>query len=758
MKNDTGIWPARLRARVIIVLGIALGPMVAHAAPAPDTGGNSRPRIGLVLGGGGAKGAAHIGVLQVLDELQIPVDCITGTSMGALVGGSYASGMPAKELERSSLAINWSKTVGKEGLRDRTPINRKLAGTNYTNSLELGLKNGKIVFPGGLLKTQDIEDVIRDLINDARFQRDFDLLPIPFRAVATDMVTGEMVVLGTGDLSVAMRASMAVPGAFSPVIVGDQVLSDGGMVRNLPVDIARELCADVVIAVWLSTPQPKAEDLKSALALVGRSMDVMIKANERKQIGTLTSRDVGINVHMGDIGSGDFDRVPEAIELGKAAAESKISELRQFAISNDEYLAWREAITTGDAEAIHLAEVRVQGLERVSPGYVEAQLENLKAGEKVSSRDITEDTDRIYALGDFERVEYQLTDSPDGRVMEITPVEKSWGPNFLRFDFGFSAEGTGEIQAILRGEHTRAWVNSKGARWDNILQIGRQTLLSTKFYQPLDTPQRFFFRPAISYESNLEGIYVDGDRIARYYLRDLNGELGVGMNMGNRAQLSAGLRNGWLETKRDTGSQVFPDETKERESHLFINMAYDTRDDIGLPTRGSLVYLRYIHAGSWLGGETDYDLAEGVVTKSFPWRGDSLSLIAGGGAELNGHLPPARDFRLGGIRSFPGLRFGELRGTSYWFAGSSYLWKLVDIQRLMGQAVYAGLRLQAGRMGGRVDGINEGTLYGISGSINGRTIIGPFVLSLGYVSNDSWELQFSLGRPLPEGSALDKVY
>lgn len=729
------------------------------SASARDSGqtGQDRPRVGLVLGGGGAKGAAHIGVVQVLDELQVPVDCIAGTSMGALIGGTFAAGMPAPDIERNSLAIDWSETVGREGLRDRTPINRKLRGTTYTNQFELGINDGGISMPGGLLKTQDIEDTIRDLVNDARFLRDFDDLPIPFRAVATDMVTGEMVVLGEGDLSVAMRASMAVPGAFSPVRIGDRVLSDGGMVRNLPVDIARELCADVVIAVWLSSPQPTVADLDNALALVGRSMDVMIKGNERAQIETLTDADIGIDVPMGDIGTGDFERVPDAIELGKAAARAVADQLRRLAVSSEDYMAWRAGVSTLDNPAMTLAEVRVTGLERVNPGYVEAQLEHLAPGAAVTSQQISEETDRIYALGEFEQVDYDVSGPQEARVLDITPVEKHWGPHYLRFDFGLTAEGTGELQAILRGEHTLTWANRLGGRWDNILQIGRQTLLETEFYQPLDDPQRYFVSAALRFDSNLEGIYNDGERIARYFLRDVYGEFGGGVNFGTRAQLTAGMQLGYVETERDTGALIFPDGIRERDNRAFLTYAYDTRDDIGLPTRGSLVYLSYSHSDSWFGGEQEYDLAEGVFTRSFPWRGDSLSLIVGGGKALDGELPVSRDFRLGGIRSFPGLRFGELRGTSYWFAGTSYLWKLADIQPLLGQALYAGLRFQAGRMGDRRDNVQEGTLYGISGSVNARTPIGPLTLSLGYVSNDSWELQFSLGRPLPEGSALDEV-
>jgi NTE family protein len=747
----------RLAKLLIITLFLSVTLFTGTVSGAEEAA-PERPRIGLVLGGGGAKGAAHIGVIQVLDELQIPIHCIAGTSMGALVGGTYAAGMPAAQLEKETRAIDWSQTVGSAGLRDRTPINRKLEGTGYTNSLEFGLGKGGIVVPGGLVKTQDIEDTIRDLVNDGRFKKDFDDLPIPFRAVATDMVTGDMVVLGSGDLSVAMRASMSVPGAFSPIVMGDKVLSDGGMVRNLPVDIARELCADVVIAVWLSTPQPKAEDLTTAISLIGRSMSVMIDANEKAQIATLTDNDIGISVPMGDIGTGDFQRATEAIDLGKAAAEKMRAELSRFSVPRQEYLAWRASIDAGESRAIRIADVRIEGLERVNPDYVHANLEVLKAGNEIVPEDISIDTDHLYALGDFERVDYDMSGPADARTIALHPVEKSWGPNFLRFDLGLYADLSGELEGILRGSHSTTWINGKGASWNNTLQVGRQTLGRTEFYQPLDVAQRFFVRPAVSYERNLENFYDDGDRIARYYLKNLHGELAIGANVGNRAQFVTGLRSGRIQAKKDTGAALLPDEQKGDETVAFVTALYDTRDDVGLPTRGALVYVEYMHSGSMLGGEQDYDLVEGVITKAFPWRGDSLSVILGAGGTINGELPPIHDFRLGGIRSFPGLKLDELRGDSYWFAGTSYLWKLADIQPLMGQALYAGLRLQAGRMSGQRNLNEPETLYGISGSLNGRTPVGPFMLSLGYVTDDRWELQFSLGRPLPEGSALDKIY
>jgi NTE family protein len=750
---------ARLGHRLVLFACLLMPALPQAVSAAEGAAPGKRPRIGLVLGGGGAKGAAHIGVLRVLDELRIPIDCIAGTSMGALIGGTFASGMPAEEIARATSAIDWSRTVGGAGARDRMPIERKIAGAGYSNELEFGIRDGAVVMPGGLLQTQNIEDVIRALVSDARFQNDFDRLPIPFRAVATDMVSGKMVVLESGDLSVAMRASMAVPGAFSPVIVGDQVLSDGGMVRNVPIDIARELCADVVIAVWLVSPQPKAADLDSALALAARSMDVMIEANVQAQLATLTEQDVGIAVAMGDIGTGDFQRVADAIVLGQAAAEARRAELSRFSIPAADYLAWRENINVGKAEPMQLAEVQIKGLKHVSPDYVKSAMVNLEPGSAVGAGKVKEDTDRIFALGDFERIDYKLSGPPEARIMEISPVEKSWGPNLLAFDIGLSAEGSGEVLALLRAKHSRTWIGERGASWNNILQIGRQTRLSTDFYQPLDTAQNWFVRPSVLWESTLQDIYLGQERVARYYVRDFYGELAAGANIGTRAQLAGGVRIGKVKTERDTGSLLLPEHGYEEDNRLFLSGVYDTRDDVGLPTRGSLIYLRYVNSDDWLGSDQDYSLVEGVFTKSFPsFRGDSFSLILGGGEELSGNLPPSRDFRLGGIRSFPGLRFDELRGSTYWFAGTSYLWKLADIQPLLGQALYAGLRLQAGRMSGREELQEPGTRYGIAGSLNGSTPVGPFIMSLGYVQPDIWELQFTIGRPVPEGSALDAIY
>jgi len=739
----------------LAILASCLG-LLAGAATAADEG--ARPRIGLVLGGGGAKGAAHIGVLRVLEELRIPVDCIAGTSMGALVGGTFATGMEPAEIEREVRAIDWSRTVGGSGRRDSRPINVKVEELAYSNPLEVGISNGRFATPGGFIETQDIEQELRNLVATARYTREFGELPIPFRAVATDMVAGEMAVLGSGDLATAMRASMAIPGAFSPVITDGMVLADGGLMRNLPVDVARDMCADVVIAVWLTTPLPEPEDVSSALALVGRSLDVVIRANERVQIESLTAADVGISVPMGDISTADFQRTPEAIELGRAAAEASRSELARYSLSAEEYRAWRDSLGDVVPRSQTLAEVRVLGLERVDEAFVRGHIEASFAGETVSPEAIEDDAERIYAAGDFERVDYRLTGPDERRVLELMPVEKSWGPDFLRLNIGASTDSSADILGILRLDHTRTWINSRGGQWHNALQIGGQTILATDFYQPLDTRHRFFVQPVARYDSVREDLYLDGDRVARYFVRNLYLQMDGGINLGTKAQIRLGLRRGVYEIDLDTGLPVLPNLEPTADTSLRLRAIYDTRDSVALPTRGAFASVRYLHGGDWLDGEKDYDLVEGVLQQSFSLRGNSLSVIAGGGRGLSGDVPATEDIKLGGIRTFPGLRPGELRGTSYWYAGAIYRWRLLDVQPVFNQTLYAGLRFQAGEMRNRFDGVDDGTLYGVAGSISGRTPIGPFELSLGFVDNGSRLLQFTIGRSLAEGSILDELH
>jgi NTE family protein len=720
----------------------------------------ARPRVGLVLAGGGAKGGAHVGVMKVLEEMHVPVDCIAGTSMGALVGGGYASGIPAKGLEEFVTGIDWKSVVGGVGRRELQTIEQKRAGVTYSNDIEMGLKDGRVLLPAGIVNTSSIEDLLRTYVARARAQTDFDKLPIPYRAVATDMLSGKMVVLDSGDLATAMRASMAIPGAFAPVITDKHVLSDGGMVRNIPVDVARNLCADVVIVVNLVEEEIKREQLQTATQLLLRSSDVGIMANENQQLESLTDEDIRIDVIMGDITTADFERVPDTIPLGETAARGVADRLARLAVPEAQYQAWRKAVTEGQGIEVKLAAVKFEGLERVNPEYLQSRAQ-VQAGDTVDTAKISTEAQRLSVLQEFESVSYTLTGDPANPTLEWWPKEKAYGPSYLKFDFGLYGSEGGDLGFVIYGKHTRSWLNSLGAEWRNEVQIGYYNQLSTALYQPLDVAQRFFVEPMVFWTREWQDIFLEGERLARYNFSEWGGAIDLGVNLGDDAQ----VRVGYLYTKRDvevdTGSTLLP-EGERTDAGLMAAATYDSRDTAFNPTRGIAAALEYRYSDESLGADLDWQRIELGLGVAVPVRKDVVWVTLAGGSDLDTDLPLDRTFMLGGPGSFPGFELGELRVTDYWTASGSYLWKIKDIMSIRGQALYAGIRLEAGQAFGRLEAAldpnfdEDDMIYGGSLYVAGRTQAGPLTVGLGTTSEDSWALWIAIGRPVGSGTILER--
>src|SRR3954469_12525891 len=574
-------WRARALNALVVAAALLAASLPWHAQESQT---QSRPRIGLVLAGGGAKGGAHVGVLKVLEQLHVPIDCIAGTSMGALIGGGYASGIPANELEKFVTTIDWGKVVGSQGRRDLEPIEQKRAGATYSNEFEFGLTSDGLTLPGGLVNTSNIEDLLRTYVASARMQDQFDKLPIPFRAVATDMVTGRMVVLKDGDLATAMRASMAIPGAFAPVVMDKLILNDGGLVRNIPIDVARELCADRVIVVNLVEPDVNPKRLRTATQLLSRTMDVMIEANETLQLQTIRPGDVRIDVAMGDITTADFERVPDTIPLGEAAARAKATELAAYAVPEAQYAAWRQRVTQSQQIEARLAEVRFEGLKRVNPEFL-ASRKGLKKGDLADANKISTEAQRMAVLQDFDSVGYRLEGDPASPTLTWMPREKNWGPNYLKADLGLYTTSEGDLTFTLYGRHARTWVNHLGAQWRNELQFGGDNLLATSFYQPLDISQRFFMEPRVSYSAEYENLFFEDERVARYEFRDAMAQVDFGVNAGRYAQARIGYAYDKRKVRVDVGSPLLA-ESDPTDAGVTLSAQFDSRDTAFAPTRG----------------------------------------------------------------------------------------------------------------------------------------------------------------------------
>jgi NTE family protein len=747
-----GRWSVPLLMLILATFGSFIGVARGEDAAA-DTSIGARPRIGLVLGGGGARGAAHIGVLHVLEELRVPVDCVAATSMGALVGAAYASGMSSHEIEKLVTAINWSETFGSAGTRDLQPVHIKTSHTTYSNKLEFGVKKSGLLAPGGLLASQQIDSLLRTIVSRRRYEDSFDDLPIPFRAIATDLGSGEMLILGGGDLSVAMRASMAVPGVFAPVRVDDRAVVDGGLVRNLPVDVARDMCADVIIASSLVSPTPDADQLTSALAVVGQMIDVMIKNNERAQLATLGPVDVPILISLPDMTSGDFEKVPTAIPFGEDAARAVAQQLSRYSLSPAAYAEWRAQLARSAASNVALAtvtEIRVEGLSRVNPEFVRRQIET-RVGEPFEEARVVTDAQRIFSKGDFEKVDYDVTESTEGRVLEFLPSEKPWGPDYLRFDLGLNTSFGGDTGFVLRADHAKTWINSLGGRWNSALQVGSHSLIETSLFQPLEVGQRFFVEPGLRLRRELEYLYRGDDRVARYERAAFDLELDAGMSIGTWGEFRVGLRQSQTDFTADTGALLLPEFRNIDSAGVTSRFVFDSRDSPFVATRGVYAHIDVYSAEDALGSDDSYQRAEFFAQKTLSFGDRLLYLEASGGSDFGTEAPSYDLFTLGGLTELAGFQTDELRGHEYLFGRVAYMRKVTDLRTLLGQSIYAGVSIEAGNMFDRIDGASaRGAILGSSLILSGRTPLGPLVLAVGYAEGGQKAGYLQLGRPLKE--------
>jgi NTE family protein len=715
---------------------------------------DSRPRIGLALSGGGAKGGAHIGVLQVLEELRVPIDCIVGTSVGALAGGGYAAGLSAEEVREFMLRIDWAALVSGSDHREFAPIERKRARGRPSQSFEFGLQARRLVIPGGLVPTADLDDLLRSYIAHARTTTDFDQLPIPFRAVATDMISGEMVVLDSGDLAMAIRGSMVVPGAMSPFVTEHHILADGGMVRNLPVDVARELCADVVIAVTLMEATPPREKLQSAGQLAARGMILMIDSNTRAQQRTLTARDIDIEVGTGSITTIDFHRVEETVALGIEAAGAVVHRLEALSLSPEDYAAWRAKISRRHPPAARLADVRYEGLKHVNPEYLAAH-SRLKAGDTVDVARISREALRLSALADFESVEYRLEGDPAAPILVWLPHEDHWGPDFFRADVGLYASRGDVPSFVLHGAHTRTWLNRLGGEWRNQVQLGLENALATSFYQPLGVAQLLFVEPMLAYLINWEHVYLEGERESTYRLIDWDAGLDFGINLGREAQARIGYGRTQRRFDRVSGTALMP-EHDARDAVLWAGFHLDSRDSPMWPTRGYVANLSFQWSDGSIGSSRDWRRAELDLGLAVAYRGQWLWLGIEAGSDLNGELPLDRAFAIGGPASFPGLLLNELRTPEYVSTHVTYLKRVRDLLPVFDQAMYVGIRLQGGWFEDRYDRFGDERIYSLAAFGTRKTLVGPLTLGLAATTESTGLVWIAFGRTVETQSVMGR--
>ncbi len=736
------------RFRVVLFCFVIFMFLFAPWSPAyaDDRASSNRPKIGVVLGGGGAKGAAHIGVLKVLEEQKIPVDYIAGTSMGAIVGALYASGLSAAELEKVITAIDWKDVFSGEPDRRDIDYRRKREDFDNLTGLQLGIKDGKIVAPKGLIKDQKVNVLFETLMLHTSEINDFDKLPIPFRAVAADLETGERVVLKSGRLADAARASMSVPGAFPPIELDGRLLIDGGIVDNVPVDIVKEMGADIIICVDLDKPLETRKTVNRTLLILNQMIDIMMKKNVREQVKTLGPQDVYINPVLGSLGSSDFEKAAEIASLGEKAAREKIDSLKRYSVTDSEYAAFTARHHRELIKEVKIASVKIEmeGETKISPVVVAERL-SIKPGDTVNVDKLKSEAGVIYGTGDFERVDLQVNKEQDGYELVVKAKEKSWGPNYLRFGVSLEDSFDGGTSYNILLDYTRRWVNSLGAEWKTQINLGNPMGIYTEFYQPLSVKRLFFISPHFEWKQQLYDVFDGKHRVASYLVKSYEGGIDLGIQPWMYGEARVGLRYGSFRASARTGEVDLPEDNATRGA-VFAGGRLDQLDNVNFPNKGYLAQVGSISSLKALGSDDEYYKVQGSFVGAYTFKKQTVLATFAAGSRMGPQLPFYDQFELGGLFKLSGLRSRQILGQSMALA------RLITYHKV-GQSFIGDLYLGGSLESGNVWGANEKQFdlsrLRLAGSVfvGYDTIFGPLYLAFGHADGGYNAGYLFLGKP-----------
>lgn len=707
----------------------------------------NRPRIGLVLSGGGARGAAHIGVLKVLEELRVPIDAIIGTSMGAVVGGTYASGMTVAQMETRIRLISSEQILKDDPPRDDKTERRKRDEQLNFIGPEFGVKAGELHLPIGAVSGIRLEALLRSLVVQSDTDS-FDTLPIPFRAVATDIINGQMVVLDSGDLVSALRASMSIPGLFAPKKINDQMLVDGGLTRNLPVDVARQMGVDIVIAVNLGTPLLQRDQVTSLFGVSSQVIKIFTEKNVRASLDSLTANDILISPELGDFEASDFDHMTSIIKNGEAAARLMQEPLKLLALSPAAYAKHRASQQPVLEKPVTLVDqIRFDGLQRVDAEALRS-LMTTRTGAPLDSTVLDADLGRIYGRGDFSHVGYRLINETDKHILIIEAQEKSSGPDYLRFGLGLSNDFTGNAHFQALVSYRQTWINALGAEWRNDMKIGRINQITSEFYQPLNVSQSFFLAPYIDLEQKPFDIFDGSNRVARFTRQTVSLALDTGTEVAKIGELRLGAYWGRRSFTLDTGPSTLQDDDDAIDiAGTQLKLRMDHLDSGLFPRNGYSLTAKVLDSQPQLGAQDRYTRWEADYLTAFSMGEHTVQFALHAGGHFGDPALPDYDlFPLGGFLQLSGLQTGQLLGQSVTFGRLVYGHRITRLPLLQG--FFGGFSVETGEVEDPlIVSSPAGRLTAGSVFIATDTPVGPLYLGFGHAEGGNTAIYLYLGVP-----------
>ncbi|MCM8778165.1 MAG: patatin-like phospholipase family protein [Candidatus Omnitrophica bacterium] len=700
----------------------------------------SHPFTVLVLSGGGARGIAHIGILKVLEELRIPVDMVVGTSMGAIVGGLYAAGLSPSEIEKRMLEVDWDDIFSDNPKPLKQPYRLRKEASRYMQGVEMGFAVDEIQIPKGIIAGQKLIIALNNILLPVLTVDNFDHLPIPFCAVATDLVTGERVDISSGSLTKAIMASMAIPGIFAPVEIDDKILVDGGVVANLSIETARKLGAERIIAVDVSSPLSSKEELKTLVDVTKQVLAIYGRRNHLYQLSLLKENDILLTLKLEGFSNTQFKKAKAIIKAGESFAIQEKERLLPMAVSEEEYREIKNYVTSrkrkGDMVVDYL---EIKTPKKIPYPLIEKRLK-ISPGDKLDIEKLEQNITDIYATGLFERIDYKITQMNENYGLTIEPVKKSWGPNYLYL--GAQFDSTRDFNPLLRYRMTM--MNQHAGELNLKLKLGLEHYFEAEFYQPIDYGDHFFLAPTFSYQQQNIDLFEDGNRYARYRTRFISTGLFGGINIGNEGQFRIGIEGENVTSNLSIGDSSLPD----YEDNLFLlsgSFNIDHLDNLLFPKQGWYININY---------KSPFPYFEEDEFKQLSFRGltvwnNSNNTFTGyieAHTSLDTELPMYRTFNLGGFQRMSGFDHYELSGSHTILFRLSYIRDFEKLLPFNISGYFIGSSIETGNAWQDIDDISLEDMQ-ISGSIFAgiKTLLGPVYVGYGIRSLEKGIFYFYLG-------------
>lgn len=627
----------------------------------------ARPRIALVLSGGGARGLAHIGVLKVLQELHVPIDMVVGTSMGGVVGGAYAAGASVADLEKMARETNWARVVADRPPRDELAFRRREEDLLLPSRIEFGISRNGISTPPAAASNAALEMALNRLLPAGMRDRPASQLPLPFRSVASDLVNGELVELVDTPLFLSMRASLAVPGVFAPVRVNNRLVVDGGLVRNLPVDMARAMGADIIIAVNVGTPLAPEKDLGSAIGVAQQMLQILTEQNVQRSLKELRPQDILVAPDLTGVSFLDFENYARAMRAGEQAAPALLD------------------------VALPLTRLAVESEGDINPRILQAQ-SGLVEGQAVSQEDVLKAAARLYGRGDVARVETDVVDAGDQRTVSIKAVEAPWASNRLRVGLELSSDFRDSNSFALKLLHVRSNLNSWGGELRSMAQIGNARGYGVQFWQPLGAGNPWYIAPQLQYTSSAMDVFDQGRRSARVAYSGQTAALVLGREFGTWGDLQFGVTRTEIKGKLAIPADPTQPESRGLGTTQFVEFRVDTLDSPGFPTRGALLDATWTRASTTGSGEAALGRSSLTALKAFGYGNWAGHVYGEWARAQRGEAP----LSLGGFLRLSGTDSQSVSGRSIALARVVMARRIASLPSTLGGAVRAGFSLEMG--------------------------------------------------------------